>query len=864
MSILFVDVERKATFRKKIFNGPCYICVICNRCLYRKSVVLFPPEKVTELAYEINTNIVSFDGKKYICQTCLGKVRKNKIPCQAVCNKLEFVCIPKELSCLNKLELALIAKRLLFKKIVIMRSGQMPKLKGAVCNVPVSVDETCNSLPRGSDSSGLIFVKLKKKLSFDGHVYFDSVCPERIKCALLYLKVNNKFYKDIEIDIENIPAELLHLDQEEDISIEVEPENDTENIGPDVLNTFRQSASESCFLPPDFNNEFFDIAPGEGKTPHNILLDKHCEELAFPQLFSNGQFGYKVERDIKLSPVKCFNQRLLNYRQNFASDSDYIFFSHFVLQQHNLCSQINIAMKKAAGNVTAGMLCGSTRKTVQSMVASDQGYIFMNTIKGSPAYWKRFQLEVLAMIRQLGCPTFFLTLSAADLQWNELVHLLTKLDGQHLTDEEIQNLSYFERCKILNSNPVFVARDFQYRVEIFFTEILVGNDATGKLKYYAIRVEFQFRGSAHIHSFLWILNPPVLTNDTMDVYIKFVDDTVQAVIPNEATDKDLYVLVKKYQTHSHSKSCMKYKNSECRYHFGRYFTERTIIAKPISSYLSNDEKGSIIAKRSSILSQVRNYINNNLNPNKSSYEGDKSITEILGGLEISETDYYESLAISTSSDFEIHLKRFPNACFVNNYNPTILKAWQANMDLQPVFNYYKAVSYMCAYFSKSETESSEALKQAAKEAKTMKLNTREAMYKVASAFATSRQVSVQESIYCTLPELWLRKCFPKTVFVNTNIPSEREVFVNQQKSWMNLILTALMFLNLILLIDIWTVFVNTNIPSEREVFVNQQKSWMNLILTALMFLNLILLIDIWIGQIALFEKESMRQLINYV
>ena len=32
-----------------------------------------------------------------------------------------------------------------------------------------------------------------------------------------------------------------------------------------------------------------------------------------------------------------------------------------------------------------------------------------------------------------------------------------------------------------------------------------------------------------------------------------------------------------------------------------------------------------------------------------------------------------------------------------------VKAWQANMDLQPVFNYYKAVSYMCAYFSKSET-----------------------------------------------------------------------------------------------------------------------------------------------------------------
>ena len=64
------------------------------------------------------------------------------------------------------------------------------------------------------------------------------------------------------------------------------------------------------------------------------------------------------------------------------------------------------------------------------------------------------------------------------------------------------------------------------------------------------------------------------------------------------------------------------------------------------------------------------------------------------------------------------------------------------MDLQPVLNYYKAVSYMCAYFKKSETESSEALKQAAKEAKTLQLNTREAMYKAVSAFATSQQVSI--------------------------------------------------------------------------------------------------------------------------
>ena len=59
---------------------------------------------------------------------------------------------------------------------------------------------------------------------------------------------------------------------------------------------------------------------------------------------------------------------------------------------------------------------------------------------------------------------------------------------------------------------------------------------------------------------------------------------------------------------------------------------------------------------------------------------------------------------------------------------------------------------MTVYFSKSETKSSQALKQAAKEAHSLNLNARESMHKIASAFATSRQVSIQEAVYYSLPE----------------------------------------------------------------------------------------------------------------
>lgn len=53
----------------------------------------------------------------------------------------------------------------------------------------------------------------------------------------------------------------------------------------------------------------------------------------------------------------------------------------------------------------------------------------------------------------------------------------------------------------------------------------------------------------------------------------------------------------------------------------------------------------------------------------------------------------------------------PNSCFDNTYFNVSLKASQANMDTQPVLNEYNAVIYMCQYFSETEDQYSQAMKQ---------------------------------------------------------------------------------------------------------------------------------------------------------
>ena len=608
-----------------------------------------------------------------------------------------------------------------------MRKGQFPKITGAICNVPIEAEDICNVLPRGMDNNGVVQVALKKRLRFKSNIYLEPVRPDKVKEVLTYLKSSNFLYSNIEIDIDQIPDELINFeadierndsDSESDASIdfvcdekaeviqnynEEELKSDSENDDTSSIeesenpqNQYRLRTSETTFVPnipfQRFDDGNIAIAPGEDNIPISVICDENCEELAHPYLFPTGKFGYTSKRNVNLSPTKYFNQRLLNYKQKFASDSDYIFFAQAVTQHLNLNSRINIAMQKIkAEGLTAGMLSQNFKERVQSFVANDDAFNFMNTLKGTPAYWKRFLFEVLAMVKQLGLPTFFMTLSCADLHWNELVEIISKLQGCTLSDDEIETMNYHDRTNILNSNPVLLMRHFQYRVETFFKEIVI-DGPLGKVKYYAIRVEFQVRGSPHIHSLLWVLNAPTLTKDNKNEYITFVDSVIKCELPNKDEEPELYDLVLTYQKHTHSNSCRKYKNKDCRYSFGKYFTDHTIISEPLPDGTSEEEKSKMLEKRKGILQKAKTYIDTHLNPKKNNihypdkpdYCKPKTIEAILDELNIEKADYEWALSISIDSTFQIQFKKAPDLCFINNYFPDDLIAWEANIDIQVV------------------------------------------------------------------------------------------------------------------------------------------------------------------------------------
>ena len=150
----------------------------------------------------------------------------------------------------------------------------------------------CNILPRGVDSSGVVFVQLKRKLSHKFPVITEPVRQEKMHSLLQFLIENNHLYAGTLInlsDIEN-PSENVDFEIETseiiDNGIQFVNDDCVELICPyeskesefdkeDPLNTYRTPANETLLVSEIPNMVVDDenaiLAPGEGKIPYSLI-----------------------------------------------------------------------------------------------------------------------------------------------------------------------------------------------------------------------------------------------------------------------------------------------------------------------------------------------------------------------------------------------------------------------------------------------------------------------------------------------------------------------------------------------------------------------------------------------------------------
>ncbi|XP_059198565.1 uncharacterized protein LOC131978809 [Centropristis striata] len=796
-------------FWDKVKDGPDFVCCVCHRGLFKNQVLRCKRDDYTkskvlrliadrciseEFLHKCNEDCVlpckwmdTARGELWICRTCHCKISKGVVPPECALNNLTVCPIPPELACLNSLEQHLIALHIPFMKMLALPKGGQNGVHGPVTCVPANIVQTSNLLPRTDMEGSLLPVKLKRKLTYKGHYEYQFVDSTRVRQALRYLKGTNIHYKDVEFNEAWINQFCRELDSDCNGGGEV-----AADVGEDELLHDRQQHcmfQDTCLMPVDIGQEtldqYFDdilnLAPAEGNSPVRLLSDHTNEAKCFPVLFPSGYGTYRDSRQHRLTLSRYFNNRILHADGRFAKNVEYIFFAQYLSEVEQVVSNVSIALRKGKGGVTSKKVSRSVlndEESLKKLLQFDDGYRFLKPIRGTPSFWQGVQKDLLACVRQLGVPTWFCSFSAADMRWKNLLSSILKQAGRTETAEELE---WADRCQLLRGNPVTAAKMFDFRWHCFLKEVLMSpSNPIGKIKDYFYRVEFQQRGSPHVHCLFWIENAPIIDKNTDEEVVQFIDQYVTCELP--AQDETLLDIVASVQQHSkrHSKSCRK-NRTVCRFNFPKPPSSTTFISRPVreedgkkSCKCKVDEahkldhcacknegqtKPEIMKKEIAVAIMTK--IKTALSDENASFDSVEQLFRLLG---LNQT-IFEAAYDRVGRKTHIVLKRQANEVWINQYSKPLLKCWNANIDIQYVVDAYACVAYIISYISKAEKEMGLLLGNAQREAaKEGNSSAKDALKHLGSVYLHNRDVCAQEAVY-RLTNMHLKECSRKVVFV---------------------------------------------------------------------------------------------------
>ncbi|XP_061190015.1 uncharacterized protein LOC133197842 [Saccostrea echinata] len=791
MKFLEIDYVMES-FKMKIIQGPSCVCACCHRLLFENQVKRIQSDHFMNKCESVRLIAEKCISEDYIhkcteqcsencnsstlwlCKTCHRKISNGQIPAESVFNDMGLVEIPVVLKELNTLEKHLVSMHIPFMKIAALPKGGQHAIHGPVVCVPSDITQV-QHLPRMEQDDMVVKVKLKRKLQYKGYYEYQFVNPLHIQHALDYLKEHNEWYADATILPGRYEDKKVENQHESDLKIgEHENEQEDDDAGDDDNNNNAMTGIQydTCLQPSDIGQEVLDhyfddiynIAPAEGKNPIRMLQEKGNEAKAFPHLFPNGKNTWTEERSINITLSKYFNNRLMHVDRRFSQDTDYIFFSQYLSELKQVIDKTQISLRKSfertkhGSRITTDML--KDPDTLRKLFKNDDALRFLQPIRGTPSFWQNVQKDLFAMLRQLGIPTWFCSFSSAEFRWSEIINILLNQEGDTRVADE---LDWTEKSKLLKANPVTVARMFEHRFHIFLHEVILSPaQPIGKIKDYFYRVEFQQRGSPHVHCLFWVEDAPKLLEDGKQAVCDFIDKYVTCSIPVKDEEPTLHDTVLQVQQHSkkHSKSCRK-GGKECRFNFPRPPTCKTFITTPFLDKNDDDdddddtEMQKIHAKN--ILKCVWEKIQDE------HFDCGKTTAELFSELNIPQ-DIYEKAYNLVGSKQSVILRRNPNELWTNQYNPYLLKCWDANMDIQFVLDPFSCIVYVVSYISKAEREMGMLLKQTKIEAAEGNMNAKQTMKKIGSAYLHHREVSVQEAVY-RICNLRMRECSRKVLFI---------------------------------------------------------------------------------------------------
>ena len=114
---------------------------------------------------------------------------------------------------------------------------------------------------------------------------------------------------------------------------------------------------------------------------------------------------------------------------------------------------------------------------------------------------------------------------------------------------------------------------------------------------------------------------------------------------------------------------------------------------------------------------------------------------------------------------------FKSEIYINSYNIEWIRAWDDNMDIQVVLDYFAVITYVTDYYAKDDSGTMEVIKAALEQTNTHDL--KEKMRTISNIFMTHRQMGEAEAVYRLLPSMTLKKSNVTCQWVSLGTKDER-------------------------------------------------------------------------------------------
>ena len=408
----------------------------------------------------------------------------------------------------------------------VSKGGQY-KTRGNVITFSQDITQLCVALPRLPEQLDVLVVR--KPAARDPSTYKDfRVRKNKVLAFLRFLKDHNPYYSNVSIR----PAHEVDLPVDGDVLHRLPHvttatgSSDSTDRSPASSTSEIEESAASCYVPDSLAQEQNVFVPGaflgtseldsirdgirelglDASDRHPLpwpssgpALSEYTTEglfsMAFPSLFPFGAADFTTPHRSKLELYEWV-KHLMHYRDSrFATHPRFRFFALNLIFRHRAMSRSKFLFTRDVGhrNMTVGQLRNTLTGNNGAQLAS-KIIRCVQSVRGTRPYWSLEGAKLHDMISQLGTPTFFYTLSMADMSWPDLHRLMPE---DPFRASLSLGESYQIRCRNVANNPHIVAAYLTTRHRHLCETILqhLGIADNCPVDDFWYRVEWQARGS---------------------------------------------------------------------------------------------------------------------------------------------------------------------------------------------------------------------------------------------------------------------------------------------------------------------------------------------------------------------------------